>query len=473
MGNQLTADGLTTATQQEQKDFITAALKQIYGPNIDLSSSSQDGQMLNIYVQVILDVEDIVATAYAARDINQAVGTQLDTLVYWVQRLGGTFTLQPIAITVSQSLTLFGLDQTVQPVFTVADAAGNQYELLNTQNIAAPGTNTFDFQAVEPGAVQSAINTITVPVTIVLGVTAINNPTTWDTLGINAETDAAFRLRALGSVSIASQGFFNSLYSVLKNTPGESAIIIYENYLDSTSPNTATPVPDIPPHCIWVIAQGVAPAATIAQAIYNQRSLGCNMKGDQTYTIIQDDGSSFVVQWDNVVIENLYIQFTATSIDGINPPNIGAILAQLPGLLSPQIGATMNINQIQAAVQQIDSNTLVTNAGLSLALLGPYTNTLAPTAANYQFQIESANIYITPMVMLPETATAVATTGQVQFTGYGGTQTGYTYSISVNNSAGSIDSVTGLYTAGATPGVDTILVTDGNGNTATSSVTVS
>lgn len=472
MGNFIDENGLTTATKQEQTDYMTAVYKQLYGPNIDLTSSSQDGQMMNTYIQVELDIADIVATVYAARDINQAVGTQLDTLVNWIQRLGGTFTLQPISITTSQALTLYGTDQTVQPVFTVADASGNQYELLATTNFASPSTQSLGFQAAEPGAVQSAVNTITVPVTIVLGVSAINNPTTWTTLGENAETDAAFRLRALSSTAIASQGFFNSIYSVLKNIPGESTVILYENYLDSVSPNDATPVPGVPAHGIWVIVQGTAAPAVIAQAIYSQRTLGCNMRGDQTYNIIQADGSVFTVQWDNSEEEDIFIQFSVASIDGINAPKIADILDQLPTLLTPTIGATVNINQVQATVQVIDPNTLVTNAGLSLLLVGPYTNTLTPSQANNQFQVSEANIYITPILLLPETFNVENTTGTVQFTAYGGTQS-YTYSFSVNNSGGSIDGSTGLYTAGPTPGTDTILATDTNSNTATAEVVVS
>lgn len=472
MPNKLDGTGLTIASFQELKTQMDAGYQSIYGPNIDLSPGSQDGEMEAIYIQIVLDVENIVATAYAARDINQAVGTQLDTLVNWIQRLGGTFTIQPISITVSQALTLYGLDQTNQPVFTVADGAGNQYQLQNTQNIGSPGTNSFVFQAAKAGAVQSAQNTITVPVTVVLGVTTINNPLTYTTLGINQETDAAFRLRALSSTSIASQGFFNSLYSVLKNTPGESTVVLYENYMDSTSPNSATPVPGIPGHCIWAIVQGVAPAATIAQAIYNQRSLGCNMKGAQSYPVLQADGTTFTVFWDNVVTENIFIKFTATSIDGINPPKIAAIQAGLPALLIPQIGATMNINQIQAAVQEIDPNTLVTNAGLSTSSGGSYTNTLAPSAANYQFQVTSPNIIVLPMILTPSTSTAVHSTGQVQFSTLGGFGT-LTYSISVNNSGGSINSSTGLYSAGAThPVTDTVEVTDGLSNTATAVVSV-
>lgn len=470
--NSLTGAGLTTATYQELNDFLTASYQLIYGPNIDLSSSSQDGQMMAIYIQTTLDVEDLVATAYSARDINQAVGTQLDTLIYWIQRLGGTFTVQNIVVTVSQALTLFGTDQTAQPVFTVSDASGNQYELEATYNFVGAGSATLAFQAVQPGAIQSAVNTITVPVTIVLGVSSVNNPNTWTTLGVNAESDAAFRLRGLASTAIASQGFFNSLISVLKNIPGESTTILYENYLDSTSPNAATQVPGIPPHCIWAIVQGTASPATIAQAIYTQRSLGCNMKGSQSYVITQADGSLFTVQWDNVVEEPIFIKFTATSIDGINAPKYAAIIAGLPGLLVPQIGATMNVNQVQAAVQTIDPNCLVTNAGLSTTAGGSYTNTLAPTGANYQFQVTSADIIILPVLVSPATSSVVNTTGTVQFTvigGYGDTD----FSLSVNNSGGSIDAESGLYTAGTShPATDTVLATDSLGNTGTASVSV-
>lgn len=367
-GNQLNGSGLTLANQAEITAYLTTNYQAIYGPQINLGPNTQDGEMLAIYVQSTLDEYDIFATLYACRDINQAVGTQLDTLIYWIQRLGGTYSQYLITITVSQALTLYGQDQTTQPVFTIADASGNQYQLVSTHSFSGAGTVAgFVFEAVDPGAVESGATSITVPVTNVLGVTSFTNPSgTPSVLGINAETDAAFRLRALASVAIPSQGFFNGLYAGLSNIPGESKIILCENYLQSTSPNAATSVPGIPGNCIWVIAQGVASPATIAQTIYNQRSLGCNMKGAQSYNITQADGSTFTVYWDNVVEENIFIKFTATSINGTTPPQLAAILAGLPALLQPVIGATMNVNQVQAAVQQIDPNTLVTSAGLRL-----------------------------------------------------------------------------------------------------------
>ena len=131
-----------------------------------------------------------------------------------------------VTVTVSQALNLYGLDQTAQPVYTVADNAGNQWQLQTTQHLSTPGTYVFSFQAANPGAVLTTINTITVPVTIVLGVTSINNPTTYTTLGINEETDAALKIRRQKSVSLASQGYLAGLLAALENINGVTSAFV-------------------------------------------------------------------------------------------------------------------------------------------------------------------------------------------------------------------------------------------------------
>jgi hypothetical protein len=71
----------------------------------------------------------------------------------------------------------------------------------------------------------------------------------------------------------------------------------------------------------------------------------------------------------------------------------------------------------------------------------------------------------------PPSAT-VAPLGTQMFSASGGSGSGYTWSLSMNNSGGNI-SAAGLYTAGATGGVmDQVEVTDSASNTATANVTV-
>lgn len=468
----LNSQGITIATQQELVAFLTIAYQSIYGTEIDLSPSSQDGQQINIYVQAQLDVAAIVLSDYNSRDANSATGTQLDTLFWWLPRQGGTFTIQNLTFVLNAATTLFGSDQTIQPATTYQDAAGNNYVLETTQTPSGAGTFVYAFKASDPGAISSPVNTINTPVTVNLAVTSVNNPTTWTTLGENEETDFAYRIRGMASTTIAAQGFFGSLFATLGIVPGNSTINLYENYLQSISTGSAPPnVPaGIPGNCIWAIVGGSAQPIDIATAIYNQRSLGCNMKGLQTYNIVQPDTSVFTVQWDNITIENLYIRFTAGSVNGITPPNLPLIIKTLPNVLKFIPGQIASIGEIIAAVQAIDPNTLVTNCGLSVSPSGPFTNTLVTTAGNYQFAVASSQINITPMQLLPSVSSALPS-ANVQFTAYGGLAP-YVYSLSVDNSGGSINGSTGLYAAGVTPGTDTVLVTDSLSNTATALITV-
>lgn len=467
MPNDLTANGIEVASRQELINFFTYYYQQIYGPDIDLSSSTPDGQQMNILVQAILDLEDLIVQTFNSFDPDNAIGEVLDqrVAINGIQRQAGTFTQAPVQITVNQGLTLFGADQTVQPVFTVADNAGNQWRLAATQTPTHAGTFSYFFLAALPGQVQALANTITVPVSIVLGVTGINNPVAATNIGTNEESDAALKIRRQQSTAIGSPGYFNSLFAALKNVKGVTSAFLHENFTDEIDAN------GVPPHCIWVIVDGNAASSDIAQVIYAERTAGCNMKGVTTFVITQLDGSDFTVQWDFVVPETLYIQFMATSLDGMNPPNIAAILSNLPAFFIPGVGEEVNANDLATAVRQIDPNTFVTAAGFSISSSGPFTATLNPSALNRRFTVDSGNIFITPVVMLPQTVTVPATQTQ-KFTAYGGTQVGYNYSILVNNSGGTINAVTGLYTAGATPGVDTIKVQDSAANTATSTVTV-
>lgn len=467
MPNVIDANGLQTATRDEIVTNFNTALEAIYGADIVLTPDTPDGQWIGIMAQATIDLEDLLTQIYNSFDPDNAVGVILDQrcAINGIQRRPGTFTITNITIVTSQALNLYGLDQAVQEIFTVADNAGNQFQLQTSQSIAGPGTYVYSFQAALPGAVLTVPNTITVPVTIVLGVDSINNPTSYTTLGVNEETDAALRLRRQQSVSLPSQGYLAGLLAALENITGVSAAFVYENDTGITNGD------GVPGHSIWCIVAGTGASVDIATAIYNKRNAGCGMFGSQSYTITQLDGSLFIINWDVVVAETLFIKFTASSLDGINPPNIAAIRAGLPNIFLPGVAQQVNINDLATFVQQIDANTLVTSAGFSTSQGGSYTNTLTPSTKNRQFVITSADITILPMIFSPASATVLHGATQ-QFTALGGYGT-ITYSFQTNNSSGTIDSSTGLYTAGGThPVTDTILATDSVGDTVTATVTV-
>lgn len=533
MPNSIGAGGLTIATYAELVASFTAAMQAIYGNDIVLTSDSPDGQWMNIIVMAALNLEELLMQINAMFDPDQAVGVILDQrcAINGIQRQQGTFTVTNITLVITQALNLYGLDQAVNPVFTIADNAGNQWQLQTTQLAVSPGTVTFSFQSATPGANPTIPNTITVPITIVLGVASINNPSTYTTLGINEESDAAFKIRRQKSVSLSSQGYLQGLLAALENIPGVTSASVYENNTgtpDGLSEDAAYPL-GTPGHTIWAIVAGtvavpLAPAwnalttysygtivssagvnyiswqnnnlnhvvsnttywgvyNAVAQAIYAKRNAGAGMRGETSYTITQIDASPFVILYDVVTQEVLYASFTVTSLDGKNMPNITAILAGLVNTYG--VNQEVNINMLTTMVNQIDPNTLVTFTssgtpsvgGFSTSVGGAYTNTLSPALRSKQFSLSSNHIIILPIQLSPYNPllglpVIVTTANTQQFTALGGL-TPFTYSFVANNSGGTINSGSGLYTAGAATGVvDTIEVTDTNGNTGTALVNV-
>lgn len=465
MPNTLDGNGLTVKTQDELVAEISAALQDAYGADINLSPDTPDGQLMMSFIAAILDVEDLVFAVYASMDPDQAVGKVLDqrAAINGIQRQAGTHTTTNIVVVTTQPVTLYGTDQNVQPVYTIADNAGNRWQVITSINLPTPGSNNVVFQAENPGAVLTVPNTITVPITIILGVQSVNNPTSYLTLGINEETDAEFKLRRQRSVSLSSQGYLQGLLAALLNLTGMVSAFVYEN-------NTAVTDGDgIPAHSIWVITSGTADSAEIANAIYTKRNAGCGMKGTQTFVIVQADGSNFTIRWDVVVLETLYIKFTATSLDGVNAPDLAAIRPGLVTSFTPGVFEQVNVNDLGTAVQNIDNNTLVTLAGFGSAPTGPFTNTKTPSAKNRQFAVTAPNIIIIPMLLSPSAPTVSPTT-QRQFTAYGGFGA-YTWSMDASPSGGSVNPA-GLYAAGVTPATDIIRATDAQGNFVTANILV-
>lgn len=445
MPNSVTSAGITFSTQAELVTYFINALQQIFGSQINLFSDTPDGQLVNLIIQLILDQQDWTMQGTSSFDPDLAIGVLLDqrVAINGIQRQGGTYTTVYVNVTSSSSVNLYGLDQTVQPVYTLSDNVGNQWQLIATQLGIGPTVSSLLFQASVPGATIPTPNSITTQVTVVLGVTQVNNPASYATLGINEESDVALKLRRSESTSIPSTGFYQGLRAALLNINGITTALVHEN--DSSGTDTFS----TPGHSIWVIVGGTVslplsvawnstttyqygniasysgvnyisvqnnntgntPSGVstfwsiynpIAQAIYAYRNAGCGMKGATSYNIVQYDGTAFPVYWDTVSSENLFIKFNVVSLNAINycvqnslssiianppivtPPNMSAIILALESIVySPYQEATTN--QVASVVFAADSNTFASSFGLSASSGGSFTNTLLPTSLNYQF----------------------------------------------------------------------------------------
>jgi uncharacterized phage protein gp47/JayE len=391
MPNALTSTGLTKATHTELVDFLVSRYRTIYGTDINLEPDSPDSQGLNIFAQVVDDALDLVVAVYNSFDPDAAIGVTLDkrVAINGIERKSGSYTITPVSLVANQGFSLKGL-ASGKP-FTVRDEEGNRWFLIEDHTETTAGTYAYMFRAEFPGEIATVPNTITSPVTIVLGISSVNNPAPYTILGANEETDAQLRIRRRRSVTLAAQGYRDALKALLQNTAGVTFSEVYENY-------KSEPVDGLPPKCIWVIVSGTAAAEDIARAIYLKRNAGCDMKGANTYVVAQEDGSPFVVAWDDVELESVYLKLTLTSLDGLNPPDVAAIQTKIAERYAPGVYARVNVNELATIVQGIDPNALMVPTagdGFALDVAGPYEAKLSPSAKNKQFLIAPERIAIT------------------------------------------------------------------------------
>lgn len=360
---------------------------QIYGPTINVSPNSPDGQMVNIVAQAKLDVLELARQIYTSFDPDEAIGVQLDArcAINGVIRKAGSYTIQQVEVTVDRSVTLVGLDQ--QPIsgaFVVNDTAGNRYSPLTTQNIVSAGTYTVVFRALVLGNIESAPNSITTISTIQAGVTAVNNPSGPTSVGLIEETDAALRIRRQNSVSLPSQGFLQGLTGALLNIDDVLQAKVYENNTASTDPN------GIPPHSIWVIVLGGSNEA-IASAIYIKRNAGCGMFGSVVVPINQVDGTVFNVKFSRPVSETLWIKFDISAISG--SIDVDYIRAQILTNFSYGIGQIADTTSIVAFIKSIAPNASVSAEGVSSDNVDYYPQ-IAPSTIDRQFIASADKIII-------------------------------------------------------------------------------
>jgi hypothetical protein len=206
-----------------------------------------------------------------------------------------------------------------------------------------------------------APHTLTVPVTIILGVISVDNDKS-GSLGEDEETDANLKIRRRQSVSIGSFGYLNGLQGALLQLDGVNDAKVYENYTSSTDANGT------PGHCIWVVMDGGA-TDEIAQTIYSKKCPGTNMRGAITYDITTPAQTTFTAKWDNVTDEDFYIKFNIKPIATGITFNIDAIKSYIQNNIDLKIGEyaeTASITEIaQQAIESVGGQGYAVNVQVS------------------------------------------------------------------------------------------------------------
>ena len=346
----LNQNGLSVKTAIEIRAELNTALRNIYGNEINLDQNSPDGQMVGIYTQAAVDLRELITNAYNSFNPDRAIGRLLDerVVINNIIRKGGTYTITPIDITVDSTVTLQGLDKDFNDIngsgFTVQDNAGNQFILIDTTELTA-GTTTLQFRSKEIGLVNVTVGTVQNAVTIVLGVTNINNSSAPTTIGQEEETDAQLRLRRQQSVALSSNGYANGLLGNVLNKDGVIDARLYENVTNAIDSD------GIPAHGMWLIVEGGA-NSDIGDVIYTRKSVGSNMKGNIEVNIETQSGALFVAKFDRPNAQDLYIRFDIQETKSGTVFNQTAIKNTIVSNLKYLIGGYAETSEITTVARQ-------------------------------------------------------------------------------------------------------------------------
>lgn len=391
MPNQITGSGIEIQTYAEIVDqivngnSITPGLIQIYGPDINVDSNSPDGQMVNNWALSKQDILQLIVQDYSSKDPDEAVGIALDNVsqLCGIYRQGGSYTKTEIVITTDRNLNLNGMDSSSP--FTVSDANGNLFLLITTTSLTT-GANTLNFQASQIGFVQIVPNTLTIAVTVVLGVVSVNNPSDPYAIGQDQETDAQFRVRRQQSTAIPAQGVLQSLFGGLNTITGLLEAVIYENITNITDAN------GVPAHSIWVIVDGGSDD-DVANMIYRYRSFGCGMKGTEIVPVDQVDGTTFDIQFERAVSQDLYITMNLHSLSSgaIDTVAIKQFLADnyILGIYD-----SADITAIAALIHVYSTDLVASDIGVS-NVNAYYANQILPTNLYNKWVVTTGKITIT------------------------------------------------------------------------------
>lgn len=396
MPDLLNEDGLTVKTAAEITTEIATDLRAAYGNDINLDQNSPDGQVVGIITQLATDLRELIVGINNGFDPGQAQGVLLDQRVTInnIERKGGTYTVQPISITTDRTVTLQGLDDdydlTTGTGYTVQDNAGTQFILADTTTLTT-GTTSLNFRARDLGEVNVTVGTITNPVTVVLGVTSINNPSAALQIGENQETDPQLRVRRESSIANNSEGYIDGLRGALLDVTGVSEAKVYENVTNAVDAD------GIAAHGIWAIVEGGA-NADIAQVLYAKKSYGADMTGAVEVAIDTSSGGVFTAKFDRPSAEDLYIRFDIQrTVTGYSFDTAG-IKDHMAENITYTIGQFAHTATITAsaltAINSLGGGGVPVNVEISLDGL-TWADYLETTTKDNQFTVDTSRITIT------------------------------------------------------------------------------
>jgi len=276
-----------------QSDLV-GIYRSIFGENYDLSSDTQDGQLIGAIAESLSSLDMTVEALTSITNPNSAEKNWLSILMALngLTRLGSAFS--------TVALTFTGSNGTIIPAGTVVEETTNGKKFSTNQPAEIlSGTATVDATATETGPIIALSGTITELVSQVSGIDSVTNLND-ATIGRDIESDGDARIRRFRSVALASTSLTDSVKSAVANLENVINVKAYENKTNATNSD------GIPAHSLAVVVVG-GDDTEIAQTILQKMSLGGTF-GSTTETVQDSQGNDVDISFSRPDDVEIYIE---------------------------------------------------------------------------------------------------------------------------------------------------------------------
>lgn len=295
--------GLTLATFTEIRDAILARQRasSALGPTIVATPDSPLGQINGIAAEKIRELEELQQKIWQSFDPNSASGTHLSNLgaIVGVKRQAATKAAVTATVTLNDGVTL-----TPGRQVSVAGDTTQVFETIEEVSNAtgSPGTFSVDMRAIEAGSSYfAAAGTLTNILTPVSGWTAVTNASD-SVVGLDLESDSAFRLRREQSLSVTGSGTREAIQAQVLNVSGVTSSTVLVNRTSATDSD------GLPPNSFEVVVAGGA-NDDIAEALLLQWPAGIQAFGSSSGTAQSEFFGAQTLNFSRPTLVPVYVDF--------------------------------------------------------------------------------------------------------------------------------------------------------------------
>lgn len=312
---EITENGYLVKTQNEWYEEELARYKDI-DPNWNTDPSTPDGIKIATDSEIWNNLDELGQKAYNSKDPNKAVGNDLDVLAAITGTIRGAGTFS------TSSVNLIGTDGTIILAGSLIESTKNSSRWTIDTDTTIAGVTAAAITAVERGAIQASIGTLTKIVNPQSGWESATNPAV-ATPGTNPDTDSELRIERNNGVGLPGQNQIDSTFAAIANIDGVRRVKVYEN--DSVDPVDSN---GLPIHSTAIVVDG-GDNAEIATAIYNKRNPGViqhELSNPITVPITSEvTGNEKDIKFNRPDYVDITIIYNITS-DGTLPANIAQLI---------------------------------------------------------------------------------------------------------------------------------------------------